>query len=114
MPIISKIEECYKILEKRAREGGTIEYGELYPAIGLRTEDEFDRRVGSFILTEVNVKSQKNGFQISAIAVSHTAQKPDRGFFSLAREWDLLGANEDENNFWETEKKKIYDFYSKN
>jgi hypothetical protein len=114
MPIISKIEECYKILEKRARERGTIEYGELYPAIGLRTEDEFDRRLGSFILSEVNVKSQKNGFQISAIAVSHATQRPDGGFFNLARDWNLLYGGDDENNFWETEKRKIYDYYSKN
>jgi len=114
MPIISKIEECYRLLEKRARERGTIEYGELYPAIGLRTEEEFDRRLGSFILSEVNVKSQKNGFQISAIAVSRETQKPDKGFFSLARDWKLLSERDDENNFWETEKRKIYDFYSKN
>ncbi|MFH1325868.1 MAG: hypothetical protein ABIH48_00155 [Candidatus Falkowbacteria bacterium] len=92
-----------------------ITYGQLYEQIGVDPKMVKERNRGANILALVNKQTIKDhDFMISAIVVLQYKEIPEKGFFEFAEELGRLPADsttEERMNFFQKEKKKIFDFY---
>ena len=109
------IQKTLKIIEERASKKQLINYGELYPEIGLSTESPEDRKTGADVLGEVNIISLKEkGVMVSALVVLGGQHYPAPGFFEFAVEQGKMnsGVNDFQRlDFWVQEVKKVFEAY---
>ena len=109
------VQKTLKILEDKAKKKQLINYGELYSAIGLNTEDPRDRNIGAAILAEVNmITIQTRSVMVSSLVVLGDRHYPAHGFFEFAVEQGRMNPTNDEFqrlDFWVTEVKKVFEAY---
>src|SRR3989344_3812252 len=101
------IQKTLAILEERAGKKQLINYGELYPQIGLNTENVEDRNRGAFILAEVNkITIQSKNVMLSSLVTLREKQYPAQGFFEFAVEQNRMNQTKNEKKllaFWAEE-----------
>jgi len=109
------VQKTLGILEGFAREKKLINYGELYPQIGLDREDPADRHIGAVILGEVNkITIKERGVMISSLVTLREEQYPADGFFEFAVELGRMTPIKDEEKllaFWAGEVKETFKSY---
>lgn len=114
-PSSEVVQKTLTILEGKARKKQLINYGELYPGIGLNTEDPVDRHTGAFILAEVNkITIQGKGVMISSLVTLRGKQYPAQGFFEFAVEQKRMTSTKNEEKllaFWANEVSKVFKAY---
>ena len=109
------IQKTLAILEERAGKKQLINYGELYPQIGLNTENVEDRNRGAFILAEVNkITIQSKNVMLSSLVTLREKQYPAQGFFEFAVEQNRMNQTKNEKKllaFWAEEVSKVFKAY---
>lgn len=91
-----------------AKHRGTMTYQEIAQIVGLPLKGNYMSKEVGALLGAISEEEVANGRpMLSAIAVGVNG-KPGQGFFSWARELGKL-TSEDENDFWESECKAVYD-----
>jgi len=112
-----KINIARKILEDVAREKNWIHYSDLYPKIGLDTENIIDRDKGSYILAKINDETLKeNDVMLSSLVVlKKEGEEPAKGFYEYAIINKRLKDDATDNEktaFWIKEMKKCHNLYN--
>jgi hypothetical protein len=98
----------YSELIVAAKYRGTITYQEIAQIVGLPLQGNYMQKEIGQILGEISDDEVSNGRpMLSAIAVG-VSGNPGQGFFNLARELGRL-RDDDEQRFWEAERKAVYD-----
>ena len=88
---------------------GTVTYQEIAKMMGLPLQGSNMGRVIGLILGEISEDEVANGRpMLSAVAVS-VEGLPGGGFYSLAKELGRLSIEENEKDFWQKERKAVYD-----
>ena len=105
-------EDIYEDLKKVARAGDITYYGVIAPLADLDMSLERDRVEIGELLGEISTYEHgHNRPLLSAICVHRVDSKPGTGFFSLARQLELMFPGDDEDVFWDTEIKKVYKYW---
>lgn len=109
------VQKTLRILEDKAKQKQLVNYGELYPKIGLSTEDPEDRNTGAAILSEVNIITiQEKNIMLSSLVTLREKQYPAQGFFEFAVEQKRMTPTNDEMKllaFWANEVSKAFKAY---
>ena len=94
-----------------AKYRGTFTYMEIANILGIhKPGSHMAKQVGK-ILGEISEDEASLGRpMLSAIAVG-VEGKPGPGFFGLARDLGKLTAGDDEQKFWEKERKAVYEYW---
>ena len=99
----------YTELITAAKYRGTVTYQEIAKMMGLPLQGSNMGRVIGLILGEISEDEVANGRpMLSAVAVS-VEGLPGGGFYSLAKELGRLSSEENENIFWQKERKAVYE-----
>jgi hypothetical protein len=92
-----------------------INYGELYPQIGLNHNEILDRDKGSHLLAEVNkVTLPKDHILLTSIVTAVGKQEPNDGYFDFAVSEHLLDEHSSDTKklvFWSNQVTKVFNFY---
>jgi hypothetical protein len=112
-----KISIAKKILEDVAKGKNWIHYGDLYPKIGLNTENIIDRNQGSSILAKINDETLKeNGIMLSSLVVlKKEGEEPAEGFYDYAiinKKLKDNATDKEKMAFWIEEMNKCHSFYN--
>lgn len=97
----------YSILINAAKHSGSATYQEIAQACGLPTAGSYMGSVVGAILGAISKNEIEHGRPfLSAIAVG-VSGKPGPGFFEWAKELKAANENQDEEDFFSQERKKI-------
>lgn len=109
------VQKTLRILEGKAKQKQLVNYGELYPKIGLNTENLEDRNTGATILAKVNIITiQEKNVMLSSLVTLREKQYPAQGFFEFAVEQKRMTPTKDEMKllaFWADEVSKTFKAY---
>ena len=98
----------YTELITAAKYRGTVTYQEIAQIMGLPLSGNHMSREVGWILGEISADELANGRpMLSAIAIGVNG-KPGAGFYDWARKLERL-TSENEQSFWESECKAVYD-----
>ena len=101
----------YSILINAAKHSGFATYQEIAQACGLPTAGSYMGPVVGAILGAISKNEIEHGRPfLSAIAVG-VSGKPGPGFFEWAKELNAAKDNQNEEDFFTQECKKIYDMW---
>jgi hypothetical protein len=103
------VELAVEILQKRAREGQTITYGELSAELKAGGFDSIPphRGIMTYLLKDVCLHRNEDGRapMLSAIVVNQASREPSGQFSSLARS---LPFSRPENWSWRDEQQRVF------
>lgn len=101
-------------LIQAARYRGVTTYPAVAALMGLPFQGNHMGREVSQVLAEISqVEAEKGRPMLSAVAVSSVSLKPGRGFYAMARHLGKLGDGDDEERFWKSELKAVYDCWKR-
>ena len=105
-------EQIRAIIEEIAADGETIQYGELMKQVGLSHSNHGQRAQFGMTLRQICAETyEENGFMLCAIVVSKASGIPSEPFFNKAKELGAMNDNGNEQEFFEDQKKKVFEFY---
>jgi hypothetical protein len=104
--------ELYDRLQEIARRGGTANYSELAPLLGIDTGNPyFGVRIGQ-LLDEVNYTEHAAGRPLlSAAVIAKESGMPGAGFFTCARNLRRYTGSDD-LAYWVEELRRVHDYWS--
>jgi hypothetical protein len=105
----------YSELINAARYRGFTTYQELALLMGLRLQGNLmGSEIGDMLRTIAKNEYEQNRPMLTALCIKVTGE-PGRGFFDLARNFDLLhdDSPQEEERFWEEECKKVWETWKR-
>lgn len=103
----------YEELKRIAAAGRRTFYSEIAPLVELDMASPRDRGRISDILVEISRREHEAGRPLlSAVVVSQATNMPGKGFFNLAREFQLLHSGESEVAFFRSEIARVHRAWS--
>jgi hypothetical protein len=103
-------EHIRKVLIKAAKQNDTIFYSEVGKVVGLDMSNPGERSKLANILDEINREEHGLGRPLlSVVVVQKESGHPGTGFFELARELGKQKPDEDNQDFFANELRKVFD-----
>jgi hypothetical protein len=100
-------------LIRAAQYRGTTTYQDIAVIMGITVTGSLMGKETGHILGEISEDEVDAGRpMLSAVAVS-VRRIPSEGFYSLARDLDLLKRGQDERRFWQQQRDRIYETWSR-
>jgi len=98
----------YAELKRIAKTRGLAYYSDIAPLADLDMSLDRDRAEIGKLLGEISEHEHEQGKPLlSAVIVHKEGGRPGKGFFTLARELELIKPGEDEEAFWSREVERV-------